>query len=734
MKYIHFILGGLLLALSTAHAVRTHTFVDEGFSSFNEGELSGLALSGDGRLETAPAMERVALIDESLVWAAIHDLDGNLILGTGNHGRVLRVNRDGTVETIFQPDQMLTRALARDAAGNLYVGTSPDGAIYRLPQGGGLPQIFFDPKASFLWDMHVRDGALWVATGFPASVIRIALDEAAGAPASETWFSPKADHVTVLYPDEAGVWWAGTSPQGILYRLDGQDAAFAAYHSSDREIKAIARRKGGRLTFSTFSWEDPGGSASSTGSAPSTDGFLPPFVVRAGATGGERAEGSDGPPIVPQGRSTLFELDESGFVRPIWRSGQSGMFSLHPLGQRYWMVGLNSGGRIFAFENRDHWSLVQQLERGGEISQILEDPSDAGQFLVVTSNPAAVYRFGGRTREPGVFTSRVHDAGQISRWGAIGLLLEGEPIAAIATRSGNTRAPDATWSEWVEAEGASDGVRAEAMPQSPVARYLQYRLTLAADGEGSIRRVRGAYQRPNAAPEIRELAILPGKFELNVQTANGPAHEFDLAFNPGGRARLAGAQNQRMQLRRLDDNGFFTLVWRAADPNEDRLEYTVDVQRMGEDRWARVKTELEEPVFSWNVQGIPEGFYRFRLTASDHRDNEPGESLQAEGISHYILVDTTSPEISLLEERIEGSSATFVFEARDQWSILQEARYAVDGGSFMQARPEGGLLDAREHRFTLQLEGVTPGAHTLLFEVRDEVGRTTLHTHAFESQ
>ena len=716
--------GLAVSALGSLHGVRTSDFVDEGFSSFNEGELKDISLGNDGRLESAPGVSLVTVIDEPIIWAAAFDAEGRLILGTGNRGRVLRVDREGGVETIFRPDQMLSRALAVDDEGNTYVGTSPGGAIYRLPADGGLPQIFFDPDPAYLWDMHVRDGALWVATGLPARLLRIPLDGGSSAEA-ETWFSARTDHLTTLYPDADGVWWAGSSPDGILYRIDAKDDAFAAFNANEREIKAIARHPNGRLVFSTYSGEERSGVPRDADDA--DDGFLPPLVVTGeGASDGDADAGQRR----ARGRGMLYEIDETGFVRPVWQARRSGMFSLYGFGENYWLVGMNTRGRIYGFESRNQWSLVQQFERGGEISLILEDSEEDG-LLVVTSNPGALYRLGGVGSEASVFTSRVHDGGQVARWGRMDILKEGTPLAKVEVRAGNTRRPDSTWTGWREAEWSDGAMRAVVATDLPAARYLQYRLELAPESDGAVRRVRGFYQLPNVAPHIADLAIVNGGFELEVQTANGPNYEFDMAFSDGGRERLEGVQRQRARLRRFAADGFLTLVWRPADPNNDRMEFAVEMQRADDDSWVKIADKLEEPLFAWNVKGLDEGFYRFRVRASDHPDNEPAEALEGTRVSDYVLVDNSPPRITLRDENLSGSTAAFRFRAADEWSVLRDARWSLNGGPYTHVRPEGGLFDSREHEFSIRLEDLPAGSHTLLLEVVDEAGRSAVHTHRF---
>ena len=98
-------------------------------------------------------------------------------------------------------------------------------------------------------------------------------------------------------------------------------------------------------------------------------------------------------------------------------------------------------------------------------------------MLFATSNPGKVLRLSPARADRGTYTSDVRDAQTVATWGAIRWQAPAPPgtRVEISTRSGNTRTPDETWSDW------SAGVRRspEGSPiTSPRARYLQWRAVL----------------------------------------------------------------------------------------------------------------------------------------------------------------------------------------------------------------------------------------------------------------
>jgi hypothetical protein len=93
----------------------------------------------------------------------------------------------------------------------------------------------------------------------------------------------------------------------------------------------------------------------------------------------------------------------------------------------------------------------------------------------------------------GTFTSRVHQADDAHTvWGTVKETGAGSG-AAFETRSGNTPAPDSTWSSWAAA-GAGGAI------QSPSGRrYIQYRATLSGT-DPSLDKVELSYATDNVAP------------------------------------------------------------------------------------------------------------------------------------------------------------------------------------------------------------------------------------------
>src|SRR6185436_9328724 len=127
---------------------------------------------------------------------------------------------------------------------------------------------------------------------------------------------------------------------------------------------------------------------------------------------------------------------------------------------------------------------------------------------IATSNPGRLLRLSTSRADRGTYTSDVRDAQTVAMWGTI-KWQEGSTGGRIeiSTRSGNTRTPDETWSDWTTPYSDRDG----SPITSPRARYLQWRAVLIAQrGESPfLTSVTAAYLPRNLRPRVTSITIHP---------------------------------------------------------------------------------------------------------------------------------------------------------------------------------------------------------------------------------
>src|SRR5439155_6732603 len=145
-----------IVALATAgvHASQPKFFQAATQADFLKGDVDNLSVDAHGRLVLGPATELVYETAAPFFWSVVAGSDGSLFIGTGNEGKVFRVDADGKGSIFFDAAELEAHALAPAPNGGLYVATSPDGKIYKVDKHGARTE-FFDPEDRYIWALAV---------------------------------------------------------------------------------------------------------------------------------------------------------------------------------------------------------------------------------------------------------------------------------------------------------------------------------------------------------------------------------------------------------------------------------------------------------------------------------------------------------------------------------------------------------------------------------------------------
>src|SRR5436309_2121722 len=150
-------------------------------TDFLKGDVENLSIDSHGRLVLGPATELVYETSAPFVWSVIAAPDGSLFVGTGNEGKVFRVDPQGKGSLFFDSAELEAHALAAAPNGGLYVGTSPDGRIYKVDHNG-TGTTFFSGDDKYIWALAVDGkGNLFAGTGDKGIIYKITPD-GKGAP------------------------------------------------------------------------------------------------------------------------------------------------------------------------------------------------------------------------------------------------------------------------------------------------------------------------------------------------------------------------------------------------------------------------------------------------------------------------------------------------------------------------------------------------------------------------
>jgi len=327
--------------------------------------------------------------------------------------------------------------------------------------------------------------------------------------------------------------------------------------------------------------------------------------------------------------------------------------------------------------------------------------------VLATANPGKLFRLSAARAARGTYESDVRDASTVASWGTISwrAQLNGGHVE-VATRTGNTATPDDTWSDWSPPYKVADGDRI----LSPKARYLQWRAVLTAarsDTSPVLTSVSTAYLPRNLRPEVDSITVHPSGtvFQKPFSTGELEIAGFD---DEGADARqMAAAQSGTPQPapllgRRMYQKGLQTFVWKADDPNDDRLQYDIFYRREGDTAWKPLKRGLVDALFVWDTTSVPDGTYVVKVAASDSPSNSPGSALVGERESSSFEVDNTPPRVVFPATR-DGNVLRFTVV--DDHSPVQKVEYSLEGDRWRVVYPQDGIADSRSEEFEIDLGG-----------------------------
>ncbi len=667
---------GAGLGAHPARAARTMTWTASP-ADLIRGESEGVAITSRGGLFLAPKLTPFGQGTfpgrAAQVWSAISDSSGNVFLGTGPDGRIVKLAPSGAASLFFTVEEPMVTALALAPGGDLLAGTAPAGKIYRIhPDGKGA--VWCETRERYVWCLDAApDGSVFAGTGDQGIVFKI--DRSGKA---ERFFDSDDVHIVSLTRLPDGNLLAGGAGRGLVYRLDGEGHARVVHDDELPEVRSVVMLKDGSTVAAILGQPEAeprppavriqvaGGAE--VGTAPESvaelqerpGGVLQGVIEGLPQAGEERAKRT---------RGRVIRIDPRGAVTELWRSATEAPFCLALDADGRPLFGTGEPARLYRVGENDEVALLATLPEG----QITQLSGHGASVMAATSNPAAIYKLESGTRESGTYTSRPFDAGTIARWGRIRWSLTGQAHVEFFSRTGNTAEPDTTWSAWSPALTSPEGSRIE----NGAGRFVQWQARLSG-AEAARARVSPAtvsFVPYNRAPAIRD-------FRLD-------------APRPAVAARA-------------------TFRFGTSDPDGDPVNVSIQYRSPGEGAWSvaaraepsqgasassgEEEIEWKEGKTVWDTAAVPEGFYEVRAVAGDAEANYPGEGREtvAEAVLR-IAVDRTPPT---LDVRRTGDAGLEI-KASDATSGVSRLEALREGHVLFQARPDSGVCDSREEVFHL---------------------------------
>jgi sugar lactone lactonase YvrE len=691
-------------------------------ADFLRGEVEHLSIDEHGRLMLGPEVRRVYETGVPFVWTLLTSGD-SVFLGTGNEGKVIRVDASGKGSVFYDSPEMEVHALANAPDGGLYVGTSPEGQIYRV-DAKGQATPFFDPDDKYIWSLAVdAKGAVYAATGEKGVVYRITPD-GKGAP----FFSTKTTHAVTLAFDQSGNLLVGTGSPGRVFRVDAQGKGFLVLDKQHEEVRALRFDSKGVLYVAAQSGRSgQGGEAAPTMTAEPT-----PQVAVPNVSTEITSIAIIDVPVTPQAASpsgagadrrgptgAVYRVLPDGLWDLLWESRDDAPYDVLVEADGALLVATGAKGKIFRLAGEP---MRPTLLTRVSAQQAVMFHRSAQRTLIATANPGELLALSSDRASRGTYESDVKDARVVATWGTIAwrAATPAGTRVELQTRSGNTRTPDDAWSEWSSTYADAHG----STITSPKARYLQWRAVLSGKGDSPVlTSVTAAYLQRNIRPEVASITVHPpgvvfqkpfssGETEIAGFDADTIERRVATSGNPGSGA---GAPSLG---RRTYQKGLQTFIWKAEDENGDELSYDVLYRREGETTWKALARNLTDTIVVWDTASAPNGAYVIKVVATDRKSNPAETALRGERESASFEVDNTAPLVTPGTPRREANTLVVPFEVRDDDSAITRVEYSVDSQPWQSAFPQDGILDARREQFQLRLDAALAG-RTLVIRATD---------------
>jgi hypothetical protein len=694
------LLAASLLVAANVFAVAPQFWRVSTPEDFLAGELEGFAITSRGELKIAPAMRKVAAFTDPFVLSQAVSPNGDRFFGTGNDGKLYRL-RGEDLKLLFTAPEPEIYAVA--FAGNaLYVGTSPNGKIYRVDPETGTQTTFFDPKQAYIWALEpLSNGELAVATGVEGKLFRVSANGE-----GKLLYDAPDTHIRSIAARKDGTILAGGSGKGRIYEVTRDGSARALFESPLSEISALFVDAKGIGWAAGVSNVLPT-TAPKTQAKPAQQQQQQQQQQQADdakkegeATGsvdvsfsfddGSSASSSDA------GSSEVYRIDPDGFVETVRKFDREMVYALSA-GEKGVLLATGPNGRVYELESGDLSLLGAVPEK-----QVVSISKSGSTTLVTTTNSGAVYRMENRAAQHPEYRSVAKDVERFSRFG--NYRIEGRNLSAgtvaISFRSGNTKTPDATWSAWSSAQSTLEGNIA-----SPPARYVQWKVTMPKpSADASIDGVSVAFINRNVAPEIDAMAVQdPGV--VFVSSAYPSAPQVVEATNPDEYGIFTSLDTPRdraplEQGKRMFRKGYRTVAWRASDDNGDSLRYSLWFRRKGEEKWLRLRENMDETQLNFDTSQLPDGRYELRLVVTDANDN-PENALTDSREGTEFDVDNTAPKITF-----STSGGTTTVRITDEQSPIGRVEYSTDAEKWVRVMPVDGIADSRDETFRLDSKDV----------------------------
>ena len=672
--------------------VTTRIWEQQHQKDFESGKPENVSLSSKGELMLAPKLD--AFFEDTkeiYVWCLAEDSKGNIYAGTGNGGKIYRINTDGESSLFYDSPEVSILTLAIDPNDNIYAGTAPDGLIYKLTDSSTPPTTILSSEEKYVWAMTFDEaGNLYASTGTSGKIYKITPD----GQTSVLYDSDERNILCLLY--HQGVLYAGSDGKGTIYSVKTEDgAATVIYQTGQKEVRRLVIGAQGLIYAGTI-----------TTAAPQPGG--PPPPPGPPGPGGRNPE---------EKKSRVYKIQPDGIVSVMWEAPDPLILAMVFDSEEGLYVGTGDSGKLY-WVNTDGDSVLKGKCSASQILAI-HRTANSDRLLLATGNAGKIFELKSDYLAEGTLESKEHDTKVVSRWGKLsweGVTPEGTAIS-FATRTGNTEKPNSTWNDW--SEELTDPETSQIT--SPAARYIQWRakLTTSAVSETPVlKKVTVASVQSNTEPRFTSIEVRRG----GAPESPGP---------PEG-VRRPRESRTPSNSNSGGDSTKYTASWKVEDENSDTLQFNVYYKGIDETNWKLLKKELNETSYALDTTSMSDGRYVVKVNATDKLSNPPNFAKSTEKISDPFDIDNSQPTVTdITATANDDQTYQITCTVEDLASYIQKAVYKIDSDEHWQVIfPDDGIFDSKRETLLLHTNSLPAGEHTITIRVTDAavntgVGRAT---------
>lgn len=644
----------------------------------------------------------LAAFDQPEVFAVAVDPKGVLYAATSPDGKVYRIEK-GQAKEFFSPGARYIWSLVAGRDGSLFVGTGDGGKVFRV-DASGKGELYYDTGQAHITSMSLdRDGRLLAGSEPNGILYRITARDKAFV-----LYDANLPEIRAIVPAPDGTIYAAAlggsvakQSQGAMQAVQGMGASGSAGVSSTMTVTAEAAAPG-ELKPQTNPAQQTQPAA-----IPQMTTQVSPIVDFTGME-----------------KSALYKINPDNTVETLWSSKEENIYDL-AMQQDQLVFGTDGNGRIYRLSPDRKVTLVLQTNEAeatrllssgnsilaatghlGRIYRLEDGTGPSGIYESPVHDAGTIARWGRLT-----WRGETAPGGSVALHTRSGNSLRPDKTwsdwsAPLTDGAGSViPSPNARYIQW-KAELAGGGKVSGPVLEGVTVAYLPQ------NSAPEVKSVAATLQAgPVTAPK---------------PTAQAPTAAYTLTVTDGGDATAAASAGTPTQTLSRTAPQQINISWQAEDTDGDRLVYALHFRGEGEREWKLLKSGLHETTHLIDADALADGKYFFRVTASDREANAPSAAREADLVGAAVLIDNTPPAVVLGTPRRNGSRIEIDVEGIDSASPLRRCEYSIDAAEWVPIEAQDGVIDAPREKFSIGLEGLSAGEHILVVRAVDSGGNAGL--------